>query len=176
MKKYSCRCIAALMLLSSMVSAGPLRAVTIDFNSPTDLNQFIVLGQSVVSTSGGVTGNAIRIQNPNLYAASRLIYNQPLSYLDSGDEIITSMMFHYDELDVLSNGGGIGSALASLKLLSDPNFAATTRWIDVGFSASQQTPTDPITFDISVSRLLGGSGSGVSFPVSPPLDDHWYRL
>ena len=172
----SFRGIVSLVLLSSLISAEPLWGVTVDFNSPTDLNQFIVFGQSVEPTTGGVTGDAIRIQNPNIYAASRLIYNQPLSYIDSGVEIITSMMFHYDQLVVLSNGGGIGSALASLQLLSDPNFAATTRWIDVGFFASQQTLTDPITFNISVSRLLGGSGNGNSVAISPPVDEHWYRL
>lgn len=176
MRKPSCRCIASLVLLSSLVSAEPLWGVTVDFNSPSDLNQFTVFGQSVEPTTGGVTGDAIRIQNPNIYAASRLIYNQPLSYIDSGVEIITSMMFHYDELVELSNGGGIGSALASLKLLSDPDFSATTRWIDVECFASQQTLQDPITFNISVSRLLGGSGNGNSVSISPPVDEHWYRL
>jgi hypothetical protein len=151
-------------------------AVTIDFNSPTDLNLFTVTGNTVERTAGGITGEAIHIQNPPVYAASRLIYNQPLSYLNVGEAIRTSMMFHYDQLVELSNGGGVGSALAGLQLLSDPNFGAMSTWIDIGCFASQQTPADPITFSVDVSRLVGGSGQGAAFYFDPLVDEHWYRL
>jgi hypothetical protein len=177
MMRLSCGCIAALVLLTAKAAAQPTPTLTFGFDAPGELNLFTVLGQDVEHTSGGVTGGAVRIDSPFPYPASSLVYNQrSLSYANPGDEIATSIMFHYDQLVGLSNGGGVGSALASLQLLSDLNFDSPSKWISIDVSASQFSPTGPISFEVNVLRHQNGTGAGQHSPISPLVDDHWYKL
>src|SRR5688572_16463525 len=144
MTRRLCGGITALALLSSIAAAQPSPTLTFGFDAPGELNHFTVLGQDVEHTSGGVTGGAVRIDSPLPYPASSFVYNRrSLSYANPEDEIATSIMFHYDQLVELSNGGGIGSALASLQLLSDLNFDSPSKWISIDVSASQFSPTGP---------------------------------
>jgi hypothetical protein len=171
------------LALASLVAAGARPAAgqtTIDFTPASELDLFTqaeLPSELVNDGVGGSDGVRIAAGAMENYPSSSLIYHpHSFDFLTPAAAIELSMMFRYDEITLVSNGGGIVADVASLHLLSDPALALTTTSVSAAYEVTQGTPSGPITHQLSVFGRAGGSGQGQLFPITPLVDDHWYQL
>ncbi|MGD9722433.1 MAG: hypothetical protein AB7O59_13090 [Pirellulales bacterium] len=172
--------LVAMLFLWGQIAWADAISGLVDFNVATDLNKFNLRVNSQpidYFAAGGVNNSgSIRVSSPVTYPTATLVYNERSFNMAGANKLMLSTMFRYETITELSNGGGVGTDVAALHLFTESTPAALSTHIRVAFHETQFSIGGPVEHDIDVFSLVGGSGNGQGFSISPLTDGNWYRL
>jgi hypothetical protein len=164
-------------LIAIIASLSPMRAQTVNFDSPGDLVNNFTFKPTATSSNysqvptGGITGGAVDVRTGSDVADAAFFHSSIPS--PGGAVLTTSLFFRYDS--TLRNSSAYGFPLGlgfSRSNAPTAQNSGITAWIDVGGYLETYNDTTDRMFPV----IFGANGETHAGSTATLLSGHWYRF